>query len=256
MRTHLGCTGRVNLGELGEETQRRLEQVEAIWLEFSPQPPSLVVRHVQPDDTPALREIAGELVEFLSDIPEAERTGILGGAFYYLDEQSGQYVRLKVWEGGFLTVAWARPDYAHARWEPYQGQAVPLVFDAYQRLNGRVRMVPRPKATEEIRAVVERFGGLGSQGEFETQLSEGRLEIYLRDVNASVRPLLDILCATADPASSLEGEIEVSSFRAGDLEDYCRFVMRAGEVWLVRPSLWSDLPETRMAPSHSMEPAA
>lgn len=256
MRNHIGCTGFIELGELGEVTQGRLEQVKAVWLEFSPQPASLVVRHVQPDDIPPLREIAGELLEFLGEIPEEERARIPGGTFYFLDEQSGQYVRLKVWKGGFLTVAWARPDYSHARWEPYQGQKVPLVFEAYQRLNGTLKLLSRASAAEEIRAAVERFGGLGPPGEFEANASEGRVEIRLRDVNTSALPLLKVLRATADPPSSLEGELDVSSFRAGDLEDYCRFVFRAGEVWLVRPSLWNDLPQTEAAPSRRMESAA
>jgi hypothetical protein len=256
MRTHLGCTGRVDLGVLRPDTQRRLEQVEATWLEFSPEPPSLVVRHVQPDDTPALREITGELLEFLSDIPEAERIRIPGGALYYLDETTGQYVRLRVWSGGFLTVAWARPDYAHASWELYKDQKLALVFDAYQCLNGTVRLQAPSSAADEIRSVVDRFGGLYPQGDFETRVSGEAMEIQLRDVNTSVLPLLKILRAKAAPLASLEGEVEVSSFRPGDVEDYCRFALRRGEIWVVRPSLWSDVPETRPSPPGQMEPAA
>ncbi len=54
MRSHLGCTGSVDLGLLGEDTQKRLEQIAASWLEYSPESSSLVVRHVQPDDVPPL----------------------------------------------------------------------------------------------------------------------------------------------------------------------------------------------------------
>jgi hypothetical protein len=252
MRTHLGCTGRVELGAISRETQQRLEHVEAIWLEFSPEPPSLVVRHVQPDDIPALREIAGELLEFLSNIPEAERKKVPGGAFYYLDEQSGQSVRIKVWEGAFLTVAWAQPDYARASWEPYRGQTLPLVFDAYQRLNGVLRLQAVPGTAEEIRSTIERNGGLYPQGDLEVLVTDRRIEIKLLDVNTSVLPLLKLLRAKAEPASSLDGEIDVSSFRSGDVEDYCRFVLRAGEVWIARPALWTELPQPlpeQMAPA-------
>lgn len=245
MRTHLGCTGRVELGQIDRETQNRLEQVQATWLEYAPDPPSLVVRHVQPDDLPALREIAGELLEFLGSIPETERRRIPGGALYYLDEQSGQSVRVKVWEGAFITVAWAQPDYAHATWEPYHGQTITLVFDAYQRLNGTVRFQASSSVVDELRAVVERFGGLYPQGEFEAVAAGNWIELKLLDVNASVLPLLKFLRAKAEPLSSLEGEIDVSSFRSGDVEDYCRFAIRAGEVWVARPSLWSDLPQAR-----------
>lgn len=247
MRTHLGCTGSVLLGALGEQTQRRLELVEASWLEFSPDAAALVVRHVQPDDTPALREIAGELVEFLNHVPEAERARIPGGNLYYQDEETGQYVRLKVWEAGFLTIAWARPDYDHAKWEEYRGAPVPLVFEPFQRLNGAVRFEGSPTAAEEVRSVLERCAGLYSQGDYRITSSLDRVEVELRDSNTSALALVKALLAVAKPGT-LEGEIDVSSFRVGDLEDYGRFSFGAGDAWLVRPSLWSDAPETRPGP--------
>ncbi len=255
MRTHLGCTGSIELGTLSAETQRRLEQLDASWLEFAPESRSLVVRHVQPDDAPALREIAGELLEFLSVIAEAERVKIPGGAIYYQDEASGQYVRLRVWAGGFLNVAWARPDYEHATLLGYHGEVVPVVFEPYQRLNGVVRFENSAVAAEAVRGTLERSEGLYAQGEYAINVSMHGVEITLRDVNASVLPLVRTLRDVAVPGS-LQGEIDVTSFRAGDLEDYCRFVFRNGEAWLVRPSLWSDLPETQAPPREPLERAA
>jgi len=239
---HLGCTGSVELGSMSEATVRRLEQVQAVWLDFAADPAALVVRYVQPDDRPPLREIAGELLDFLNVIPEAERKTVRGGAFYCLNEETGEYVRLKVWPGGFITVAWATPDYARAQREIYRGQAVPLVSDFYQCLNGVVRLRTRPKGEENIRAVVERAVGLYPLGDFVINGTEGQIELRLRDVNSSVISLLQVLRVVAEPASSLEGEIDVSSFRPGDLEDYARFVFRSGEIWLLRPALWQELP--------------
>jgi hypothetical protein len=241
---HLGCTGSVELGSVREATARRLEQVQAVWLDFAADPAALVVRYVQPDDRPPLREIAGELLDFLHAIPEAERKTVRGGAFYYLNEETGEYVRLKVWPGAFLTVAWAAPDYERAQREEYRGQAVPLVFDFYQRLNGVVRLRTRPKGEENIRAVVERSVGLYPLGDFAIDSVGGQIELRLRDVNSSVVSLLQVLRVVAEPAASLEGEIDVSSFRPGDLEDYARFVFRSGEGWLLRPALWQELPAT------------
>ena len=83
-----------------------------------------------------------------------------------------------------------------------------------------------------------------------------QIEIRMLDVNAGVLPLLKALQAKAEPPSSLDGEIDVSSFRSGDVEDYCRFVVRRGEVWVARPSLWSDLPQAKPEPTQPMEPAA
>lgn len=256
MRTHLGCTGRIELGRLDPETQKRLEKIEATWLEFIPETGSLVVRHVQPDDTPAMREIAGELFDFLTALPESERKKIPGGALYYSDEQKGQSVRIKVWDGAFVTVAWANPDYTRATWEPYRGQSLTLVFDAYQRLNGVVKLQAHKDAVEELQAAIERNGGLYPQGEFEALLMGNNLELRFFDVNASVLPLVKLLQAKADPAASLEGEVDVSSFRSGDVEDYCRFILRAGDVWIARPALWSDLPDSQTDPPGEMKPAA
>jgi hypothetical protein len=256
MSRHLGCTGSVELGSVSKATVRRLEQVQAVWLDFSADPPALVVRHVQPDSQVPLREITGELLDFLNAIPEAERKTVGGGALYCLNEETGEYVRLKVWPGGFITVAWATPDYTRAQREVYRGQAVPLVCDFYQCLNGVVRLRTGPKGEENIRAVVERAVGLYPLGDFAIDSVGGQIELQLRDVNSSVVSLLQVLRVVAEPASSLEGEIDVSSFRPGDLEDYARFVLRSGESWLLRPALWQELPPvvTTAAPEPRPKP--
>jgi hypothetical protein len=244
MRTHLGCSGQVVLGTLGEDTQQRLERIEAAWLEFVPESASLEVRHVQPDDRPALPEIAGELIEFLSETSDSERAQIPGGALYYQDEVKGQEVRLKVWKGGSLSVSWARPDYAHATWEQYRSQPVSVVPEPYQRLNGKFSLEAVPTAGDDIRELLERTAGLFSEGDYEIVAQIDRTEVTLRDVNASVLPLVYALQVLAKPGS-LEGEIDVSSFRTGDLDEYCRFALRSGEAWLVRPSLWGGALETQ-----------
>ncbi|MEJ2007442.1 MAG: hypothetical protein P8Z30_04665 [Acidobacteriota bacterium] len=245
MRTHLGCTGRIHLGELSRETQRRLEQVDATWLDFSPDPPSLVVRHVQPDAISPPREIAGELLEFLTQVSDVERRAFPGGALYYLDEQTGQYLRLRVWRGGELTISWAHPSYEDAKSVIYEGQATPVVFEPYQCLNGSVSLTAKPGAADEIRSAIERPAGLCPQGEYEIHPIGEVLGLELREVNSSVVPLVETLRQVAVPGS-LNGQIDVSSFRAGDLDDYCRFVFKNGEVRLLRASLWSDAPADRV----------
>lgn len=250
MRTHLGCTGSVELGAISKESQRKLEEVEATWLEFSPDPPSLVIRHVQPDAISALREIAGELLEFLSRLPDRERRQVPGGALYYLDEQTGQYLRLRVWRGGNLTLSWAHPDYAEVKRTPYEGQPAAVVFEPYQCLNGSVKFKAEPHLAETLRAAIESPGGLYPQGDYEIDSEGDAALLRLRDVNSSVVPLVAALRAIAEPGS-IEGFIEVSSFRAGDLDDYCRFVFEAKKTWLARPSLWNDAPTA----SQEREPA-
>jgi hypothetical protein len=242
MRTHLGCSGQVELGTLSQDTQQRLEHIEATWLEFVPETVSLEIRHVQPDDRPVLPEIVREMVEFLSQVTDDERAQVAGGTIYYQDGVKGQYVRIKVRKGGFLTISWARPDYAHANWERYRSQPVSVVPEPYQRLNGKFSFEGIPSAADDIRELLERTAGLYSDGDFEIVARVDQIEVTLRDVNASVLPLVYALQVLAKPGS-LEGEIDVSSFRAGDLDEWCRFTFRGGEAWLVRPSLWEGGPE-------------
>jgi len=255
MRSHLGCTGFVDLGPLGGDTQKRLEQIAASWLEYSPEASSLVVRHVQPDDVPPLREVAGELLDFLHAVSDSERAQILGGDLYYQDEPTGQYVRMKVWKGGFLTVAWAWPDYTRAKWEAFRNQPVTLVFEPFQRLNGSVSLEGHPNAADDLRRLIDRTAGQYSQGDYEISSSIGRIDITLRDVNADTLTIVNALRYMAK-AGTLKGEIDVSSFRAGDQEDYCRFSFRAGEVLIARPVLWSDTPDTPASPADPLSRAA
>ena len=255
MRSHLGCTGSVDLGPLREDTQKRLEQIAASWLEYSPESSSLVVRHVQPDDVPPLREVAGELLDFLHAVSDSERAQIPGGALYYQDEPTGQYVRLKVWKGGFLTVAWARSDYTHAQWEPFRNQPVTLVFEPFQRLNGSVTFEGNPNAADDLRRIIDKTAGQYSQGDYAITSSIRQVDVTLRDVNADALTVVNAVRYMAKPGT-LSGEIDVGSFRAGDLEDYCRFSFRAGETWMARPILWSDTPDTPAVHAESQSQAA
>jgi hypothetical protein len=255
MRSHLGCTGSVDLGPFGGDTQKCLEQIAASWLEYSPESSSLVVRHVRPDDIPPLREVAGELLDFLHSVSDSERAQIPGGALYYQDEPTGQYVRMKVWKGGFLTVAWARPEYTRAQWEPFRNQPVTLVFEPFQRINGSVSFEGNPTAGEDLRRIIEKTSGQYSQGDYGISSSIRGVDITFRDVNADALTLVNALRYMAK-AGTLSGEIDVSSFRAGDLEDYCRFSFRAGETWMARPILWSDTPDTPGSPADPLSRAA
>jgi hypothetical protein len=182
-------------------------------------------------------------LECLGRLTDDERARAPGGTLYCLDEEDGQYVRLKVSPGGVLAVAWAQPDYSRARRVPYRGEHVPLVFEPYQRLNGAVRLRASAEGLARFRQAIERSTGLYPEGDLGQRPVDDKIEINFHNVNASVLALLAALRDAAQPPASLEGEIDVSSFRPGDLEDYCRFVMRDGEVWLLRPALWSETEE-------------
>jgi hypothetical protein len=244
----------VHLGQLAKDTQKYLEKIAASWLEYSPESSSLDVRHVQPDDVPPMREVAGELLDFLHAVSDSERAQIPGGALYYQDEPTGQYVRLKVWKGGFLTVAWARPDYTHAQWEAFRNQPVAVVFEPFQRLNGAVRFDGNPNAADHLRKIIDKTAGEYSQGDYAISSSVSRVDLTLRDVNSDVLTLVNALRYMAKEGT-LSGEIDVTSFRVGDLEDYCRFSFRADGTWMARPQLWSDAPDAAPTPADHVSQA-
>jgi hypothetical protein len=139
-------------------------------------------------------------------------------------------------------------------WEQFNNQPVKLVFEPFQRMNGRASFEGSPTAADDLRRVLEETAGQYSLGEYEIAATIDRIEITLHDVNADVLSLVNAL-RYADRKGTLTGEIDISSFRAGDLEDYCRFVFRAGESWIARPALWSDPPETQPG-ADSMKQAA
>ena len=60
MRTHPGSKEGIDLGAVSLETRRRLKEVKTRWLEFTPDPPRLLVRPAQPETGSIPREIAGE----------------------------------------------------------------------------------------------------------------------------------------------------------------------------------------------------
>lgn len=255
MRSHLGCSGFVLLGPISAETQKRLDRIAATWLEYAPESSSLVVRHVQPDDAPALREVAGELLDFLHALSEPERAWVDGGELYYQDDATGQYVRLKVAKGGFLTVAWARADYNRAQWEVFRSQPVRMVFAPFQRLNGTVHFEGPPHAADNLHKIIDTTAGQYSQGDYTVTSSLLGVELTLRDTNADGLILVNALRHLATPGS-LSGDIDISSFRAGDLEDYLRFSFRQGETWMARPVLWSDTPGSPATPADPVPRAA
>jgi hypothetical protein len=138
---------------------------------------------------------------------------------------------------------------------PFLNQPVTLVFEPFQRLNGSVGFDGHPDAGNDLRKILEKTAGQYSQGDYAISSSIRGVEITLRDANADALTVVNALRYLAK-AGTLSGEIDLSSFRAGDLEDYCRFSFRAGETWMARPVLWSDTPDTPALPADPVSQAA
>ena len=112
-----------------------------------------------------------------------------------------------------------------------------------------------PNVADDFRRIIDKTAGQYSQGDYAISSSIRQVEVTLRDVNADALTIVNALRYMAKPGT-LSGEIEVSSFRAGDLEDYCRFSFRAGETWMARPILWSDTPDSPATPAYPVPQAA
>jgi hypothetical protein len=129
----------------------------------------------------------------------------------------------------------------------FRNQPISVVFEPFQRLNGTISYQDGPTAADALRKVLENTAGEYSQGDYEISSTVDRMQLILRDVNADVLTLVNALRYSVRN-STLHGEIDVSSFRTGDMEDYCRFVFRDGEIWIGRPALWSDTPSPQTEP--------
>ena len=235
-----GCYGRVTLGPLPADVQRRLAALPGEWLEFDPDEGAIVVRHIQPTSSPSLPTVAGELVAILAGVPAAHHAAIHGGDLFVHTEQTVQLVRLRVERGGAVHIRWAHPDYQKARRQSYVPGAESLVDPRVQRLNGAVRFTAydTAAAARDIEAAADGYEGLYPEGECRVHAGDGRsVEVALTDVNLDVALLVAQLLRLA-AQGSLEGSIEVSSFAGEAPERYARFVFADGQTFIQRPVLW------------------
>lgn len=235
-----GCFGRVQLGALSTDVQRRLAALPGEWLEFEAASASLVVRHVQPTASPSLSTIAGELVRVLAEIPGAQHAAIQGGDLFVHTEGSRQLVRLRVERGGAIHIRWAHPDYAKAQKRPWQRGTHDLVETKVQRLNGAVTLkaADAVKTAAALQHVADTYEGLYPEGECSAAAAkDGAVTVTLRDVNLDAELLVAALQQHAQPRS-LAGRLDVSSFAAEAPERDARFTFEDGGVWIQRPVLW------------------
>lgn len=235
-----GCYGRIELGSVPAEVERRLATLPGEWLEYDADGDAIVVRHVQPTAAPSLPTIAGELVRILSEVPAAQRAAIRGGDLFVHADQAMQLVRLRVEPGGALHVRWAHPDYGAAPRRPYGRGRERLVDSRVQRLNGRVRFAATDAAAaaREIQAVADGYEGLYPEGECRVEAGGAdAVRIDLVDVNLDAEVLVEHLERVARPGS-LEGCVEVASFADEAPERFARFVFEGGTTYIQRPTLW------------------
>jgi hypothetical protein len=234
-----GCYGRVQLGALPSEVQRRLVALPGEWLEFDAAAGAIVVRHVQPSAGPSLPTIAGELVRMIETVGAALHAGIAGGDLFVHADANQALVRLRVERGGAVHIRFAHPDYARAVPQPYEPGRHDLVDPKVQRLNGEVtlRAGDAPRAAAALEAVADTYEGLYPEGAYAARAEGKAVRLTLQDVNLDAELLVAKLVELAAPGS-LEGRLDVASFAGEAPERYGRFVFDRGVVRIQRPVLW------------------
>jgi hypothetical protein len=235
------CHGRIDLGALSPGVRDRLARLPGEWLEYDPSLGGVVVRHVQPTESPVLLCTASELVRFLSEIPFDQQVKVPGGDLFVHLEETGQLVRLRVEAGGTLHIHWAHPDYAGAKKRPYDGHEIAI--EAWEhRLNGSASLTAAEAeaAADALQTLADTFEGLYPEGDFCATAEEtGLVRIDMRDVNLDARLLVDRLEALAAPRT-LNGRIDVSSFGDAAPDHIVRLVFENGKTWVQHPLLWSE----------------
>ncbi len=229
------CSGEVALEGLGEATRARLVELAGDWLEFDGRQGRIVVRHVQPGGAPALSAVPAELMGMLQSLTPEEREHVRGGTLTVRD-RTGVLLRLVV-SPGEIRIEWPHEDWAHATEVPL-AEALAATDAVSARVSGRVRFRAQPGARARLVEFVEGFEGLYPDGDLRLDREGPEVEVEVRGINVGPEELLDKLRELADPASSLSGDLTVSSFSPHALERDFRIRLREGDARAERPALW------------------
>ena len=235
-----GCQGRVVVGALPESVQRGLVAIPGDWLEYDPASRSIIVRHIEPTDEPVLPAVTVELVRILSVIPFDILAGIEGGDLFVHIEETGRLVRLRVEQGGSLHIQWARPGYAGATKRAWSDGHEIVNEPWNHRLNGEVTLGAGDleAAAAGLQELADTYEGLHPEGDYAASVEGDRVKVSLRDVNLDGKLLVEALQRLATPRS-LEGRLDVGSFRELAPEQLVRILFEKGETWVQHPMLWT-----------------
>lgn len=236
-----GCHGRVKIGKLPADVQRRLTVLPGEWLEYDPQSGAVVIGHVQPSTAPILPTVTVELVRILSEIPYELQSGIEGGDFFvHTEEPATQLVRIRVEAGGSMHIQWAHPDYAGAAREPWSAGVRIATPEWEQRLNGKVTFTAddAAAAARALQNLADTYEGLYPEGDFRASADGDTVSVTMTEVNLDGGLLATRLLELARPGS-LDGRFEVGSFADFVPENLVRFLFEAGTASVQHPLLWS-----------------
>jgi len=238
MQSDLECQGKIALGRLPEEAVKRLSRFAGNWLEFDPSDSAVVVRHVQPTGCPAMSGIPCELITLLDYLPAEVRDTVPGGELFIVGRETEQLVRLRV-ERGEVRIQWAHPDYSTAVTITLP-QAMQDFNPRTGRVNGQARFSGPPSSASLLESFIDRFEGLYPEGDLTIHREGPSCSVRFQDVNVGPQELIGRLKEIADPADSLEADLDVSSFAHRAIDRRFRIVLRKGQIQVLKPSLWRE----------------
>ena len=235
-----GCQGHVVVGSLPESVQRGLGALPGDWLEYDPPSRSIIVRHIEPTDDPVLPAVTVELVRILSVIPFDSLAGIEGGDLFVHIEETGRLVRLRVEPGGSLHVQWARPGYTGATKRAWSDGHEIVNEPWNHRLNGEATFGASDleSAAAGLQELADTYEGLHPEGDFVASVEGSLVNVTLREVNLDGKLLVETLQRLAN-SRSLEGQLDIGSFRELAPEQLVRILFEKGETWVQHPMLWT-----------------
>ena len=235
-----GCQGHVVVGSLPESVQRGLGALPGDWLEYDPPSRSIIVRHIEPTDDPVLPAVTVELVRILSVIPFDSLAGIEGGDLFVHIEETGRLVRLRVEPGGSLHIQWARPGYTGATKRAWSDGHEIVNEPWNHRLNGEATFGASDleSAAAGLQELADTYEGLHPEGDFVASVEGSLVNVTLREVNLDGKLLVETLQRLAS-SRSLEGQLDIGSFRELAPEQLVRILFEKGETWVQHPMLWT-----------------
>ncbi|MDP2483076.1 MAG: hypothetical protein Q8W45_07320 [Candidatus Palauibacterales bacterium] len=236
-----GCNGKVILGKLPADVQRRLASLPGEWLEYDQKTGAIEIGHIQPSTGPILPTVTVELVRILSEIPYELQSRIEGGDFFvHTEEPATQLVRIRVEPGGSMNVQWAHPDYAGAAREPWSENVRIATPEWEHRLNGEVAFEAddAERSADALQTLADTFEGLYAEGDFRATAEGDTVTVTLNDVNLDGLLLAARLVDLARPGT-LEGSYEIGSFADFVPENLVRLHFEGGDACVQHPLLWS-----------------
>jgi len=235
MHSEIDCEGRIRCGSLPWEVSEHLAALSGNWLEFSPEEDAIVVRHVQPAGCPAMSGVPCELISILDSLPPEHRERMPGGTLFVRDK-NGQVLRVLV-ERGEMRIQWPCVDYLHSTDVPPES-VFGEVNPSEARIQGWARFAGSRDRIGDLQAFVDRFEGLYPEGDMPSECEENMVFVRFRDVNVGPRELVAKLMELASEPSSLQAELDVSSFTPGALDRSFRIRIKDGSMQALRPALW------------------